>query len=151
MVLDLARAGPGLVWNRCEPGALRSRHDAVRLRIGVGSGDATLIPGVPPRRCLVPVRSWPSGGCSRSGGGWGWAGLLNFAVVRRSRAGAATADRRRPRRLVVRGLLRPAPVRPDGRALVLRGGLVAVRARRARRRGRGARGAPATATGGGAM
>jgi predicted MFS family arabinose efflux permease len=25
------------------------------------------------------------------GGGWGWAGLLNFAVVRRNRDGAATA------------------------------------------------------------
>lgn len=43
---------------------------------------------------LLAVGSGPAlvlGAMLAFGGGWGWAGLLNFAVVRRNRAGAATA------------------------------------------------------------
>jgi predicted MFS family arabinose efflux permease len=55
---------------------------------------AGLLAAGAPGFLLLAIGSGPAlvaGAMLAFGGGWGWAGLLNFAVVRRSRDGAATA------------------------------------------------------------
>jgi predicted MFS family arabinose efflux permease len=55
---------------------------------------AALLAAGAPGFLLLAVGSGPAlvlGAMLAFGGGWGWAGLLNFAVVRRNRDGAATA------------------------------------------------------------
>ena len=55
---------------------------------------AALLAAGAPGFVLLAVGSGPAlvlGAMLAFGGGWGWAGLLNYAVVRRSRSGAATA------------------------------------------------------------
>jgi cyanate permease len=123
---------------------------AIRIVIGVHadrlSGGhllrvaALLVAGVP-GFLLLAAGSGPLlvlGAMLAFGGGWGWAGLLNFAVVRRNRDRAATSAG-----VVlsgVRGRLRAARVRARRRALVLLDRLGAVRSARPRRRARRPRG-----------
>jgi predicted MFS family arabinose efflux permease len=55
---------------------------------------AALLAAGAPGFLLLAIGSGPAlvlGAMLAFGGGWGWAGLLNFAVVRRNRDGAATA------------------------------------------------------------
>jgi predicted MFS family arabinose efflux permease len=55
---------------------------------------AALLAAGAPGFVLLAVGSGPAlvlGAMLAFGGGWGWAGLLNYAVVRRTRSGAATA------------------------------------------------------------